>query len=832
MSIFMTSSVNIVKATDDSNSAGTAGKDWGSELITKAELQNSEGKSQSSFGKYEDIRAYWEFKTPTSGVHANDTMNVTVPEQLTITGDITEGQPIYDLTNGKQIGTATLKKGGDIGSGTVTITFNQEAETLSKNGPVSGSFYVSTNWNLNEVSTENPIHLDWNIKGTVTPDNPDYSMGTGTDTGTGNTPSPTEVLYKYGSYVGSGDTILWTVRVNYKGETIANASYKDTIGPNQELLTDQDHPIKVNSASTDSNGNLTNDTDNAFKDLKPAIAADKSTFTINFGNLEKTAIITYYTKITNPDNKSTSYANTGDLLSDHDEIQNITINQPTTTIGSDAKSTDEITSIMGHKIWKVPSGTAIPEKIVVDLNCNGKKKDSQTVTKDTNWSYVFYNLPKYDENGDAYHYTVSEEPVDGFIAITDPTNYDIKNVLPEMKVKKIWHDGNNYKNRPGSITVGVYDGNHKSYGTISLNDDNEWSNSLPISNADPYLYVSEIDQPYNYISTQTINNGNDYDKTITNTLAVPFTVTKKWVDDNASDRPESIQIQLIQLNKNNEPVGDPVTLDSNNKWTYTFKGLPLFDASDNEIKYSAKEISMPNGYKSNSSEVNYNKDKNLKLLSLSQVITNTLNSPTTPTTNQRSFTVTKRWNDDNDKDKLRPTKVEVQLTADGKNSGAPVILNEQNNWSYTWDKLDKQSNNTDIQYSVKEVTVPGYTSNLDVVDGGVQITNTHTPETTTNPDVPTTPTTPTTPTIPSVPNQTEHPETPLNPTGSNDQKTPGLPSNPLIPSTPSQPNTPVNSTDKKGSLLPQTGTKEAAGIYSLLGLLTLGFALYLFKKKI
>ena len=156
-------------------------------------------------------------------------------------------------------------------------------------------------------------------------------------------------------------------------------------------------------------------------------------------------------------------------------------------------------------------------------------------------------------------------------------------------------------------------------------------------------------------------------------------------------------------------------------------------------------------------------------------------------------------------------------------------MNEQNNWSYTWDKLDKQSNNTDIQYSVKEVTVPGYTSNLDVVDGGVQITNTHTPETTTNPNVPTTPTTPTTP---SVPNQTEHPETPLNPTESNDQKTPGLPSNPLVPSTPSQPNTPVNSTDKKGSLLPQTGTKEAAGIYSLLGLLTLGFALYLFKKKI
>ena len=56
------------------------------------------------------------------------------------------------------------------------------------------------------------------------------------------------------------------------------------------------------------------------------------------------------------------------------------------------------------------------------------------------------------------------------------------------------------------------------------------------------------------------------------------------------------------------------------------------------------------------------------------------------------------------KDGLRTEFIKVQLYADGKAEGEPVILDEANQWSYKWEKLEKNEDGELIVYTVEEVS--------------------------------------------------------------------------------------------------------------------------------
>ena len=72
-------------------------------------------------------------------------------------------------------------------------------------------------------------------------------------------------------------------------------------------------------------------------------------------------------------------------------------------------------------------------------------------------------------------------------------------------------------------------------------------------------------------------------------------------------------------------------------------------------------------------------------------------------------TVKKIWNDNHDEYGVRPSEIKVQLLANGSNYGDEITLNDSNSWQYTWSNLPISNNGTNITYSIKEVTVPGYT---------------------------------------------------------------------------------------------------------------------------
>ncbi|WP_303974465.1 Cna B-type domain-containing protein [Streptococcus merionis] len=98
-----------------------------------------------------------------------------------------------------------------------------------------------------------------------------------------------------------------------------------------------------------------------------------------------------------------------------------------------------------------------------------------------------------------------------------------------------------------------------------------------------------------------------------------------------------------------------------------------------------------------------------------------------------SVPVTKKWEDGDNQDGKRPENVTVQLYANGKAvDGQTVTLSDANNWTAKFENLAKTDDDgKEISYTVKEVDVNGYTSEVSGdVANGYTITNTHKPEVT------------------------------------------------------------------------------------------------------
>lgn len=87
--------------------------------------------------------------------------------------------------------------------------------------------------------------------------------------------------------------------------------------------------------------------------------------------------------------------------------------------------------------------------------------------------------------------------------------------------------------------------------------------------------------------------------------------------------------------------------------------------------------------------------------------------------------VTKKWEDANNQDGLRPTSITVTLWENRVKTNKTVVLNEANNWTASFTGLDPSK-----QYTVSEEGIPkGYTSEVTSnASKGFTITNTHTPE--------------------------------------------------------------------------------------------------------
>ena len=153
--------------------------------------------------------------------------------------------------------------------------------------------------------------------------------------------------------------------------------------------------------------------------------------------------------------------------------------------------------------------------------------------------------------------------------------------------------------------------------------------------------------------------------------------------------------------------------------TYTFK-IAEKAGSDTSIKFDTKTVTatvtvVDKGKGALEATVSYDDEKAFE---------NTY----TPAKTQVS--VKKVWKDENNQDGKRPTSVTVKLLADGQDTGKTLELNAANGWTGSFTNLDADKGGTPIQYTVVEVTVAGYTSEITGdAASGFTITNSYSPET-------------------------------------------------------------------------------------------------------
>lgn len=361
-----------------------------------------------------------------------------------------------------------------------------------------------------------------------------------------------------------------------------------------------------------------------------------------------------------------------------------------------------------------------PTKITINLLADGQKVDSKEVqaAADGTWTVEFTKLAKY-KAGKEIKYTVTEEAVAEYEStITDFTitnKYAPKAI--DYKVTKVWNDANNQDGkRPESVTVQLYkkvgdadpvavEGKKLTLTAKDKTDANTWVASftnLPQYEAGKEITYSikEVDVPAGYEASVT-------GQVVTNTHT-PETVvlsgTKVWKDNNNQDgkRADKVKVQIL----NGDKVVQEIEVSEATGWKFESKALPKYE-NGKEIKYTVKEVAV----KEYTSTVTTDKDGKY-------TVTNT-HAP-----EKTSVKGHKIWKDEENKDGIRPASITVKLLADGQDTGKTAVASEATGWTYEFTDLDRYKDGQAIEYSVVEVPVDGYTSEVE----GFNITNTHTPE--------------------------------------------------------------------------------------------------------
>lgn len=311
--------------------------------------------------------------------------------------------------------------------------------------------------------------------------------------------------------------------------------------------------------------------------------------------------------------------------------------------------------------------------------------------------YYFNNYYYYTD--DTYLYTKNGENYTLFSGsvLSNETYYIKKTIYPIGD--KI--SSNEYYETVSDTSIAQKDSKNNWYiesGNKKVINSTQTKDSNPVETA---INVNSTSWNNSDIKTYLGNNGKilaylEIDK-------IDLTVTKEWDDANNQDgiRPEAVTIELF-ANGNSLGENFIVQLNESNNWSYTYEGLPE-SREGNKISYTIEEINVKEGYAvsvNGSMETGYN-------------ITNSYNVAVL------DITVNKIWDDANNQDGKRPESVTIMLKANGEYLGDNynIVLNEDNNWTYTYQNLPKNKNGTPIEYSVDEEEVSQYET---VITGSIE----------------------------------------------------------------------------------------------------------------
>ncbi len=517
--------------------------------------------------------------------------------------------------------------------------------------------------------------------------------------------------------------------INYTWNEEDVEGYELTGNTTEEELTTLTNTYDIETTSSTVNKVWDDDDDNDGKrpeTITVKLTADDPSFedvtkTLSEDN-EWTATVTGLPKYMNNGENEVTYTWSEVSVPDGYTLEEPVVSGTTTTLTN--KHVPEKTEVPVKKIWDETNNTFgfdSPLSVKVNLLANGTKVRDVVLNANNEWKYVFEDLPKYD-NKEEITYLVEEEEVPDYDFslegnVTD--GFEITNTynpsLVPVKVTKTWNDNLDQDGkRDGSIIliltgkVGekvVYTSPETPV-TGSV-DDEKWYYTFEDL---PEKYHGE---PIKYSVTEKLPDGSVYtgenvsDVEIMNSYdpqTVSFNLTKIWDDDNDNDRvrPESITIHLLQ---DGVEIDKAVITEADN-WSYSKSGLPKYRDHGVLIKYTIEE-DVVEGYKP--PVISYTEGE--------EEITSTI---TNPHENEKaSLEIQKVWVDDNNKYKLRPKTITVQIFANGKLIRT-IDITESDNWRKVISDLNKYLQGEEIEYTIIELPVDGYSTTID----GYTITNT------------------------------------------------------------------------------------------------------------
>ncbi|MDO4778280.1 MAG: Cna B-type domain-containing protein, partial [Tissierellia bacterium] len=367
--------------------------------------------------------------------------------------------------------------------------------------------------------------------------------------------------------------------------------------------------------------------------------------------------------------------------------------------------------ISGQKTWEDANNQdgKRPASIKVNLLADGTLHETKTVTADNGWRYTFTNLPEF-KNGVAVQYTVTEEPVDGYTPTI--TGHDIKNThIPEViavEGKKFWEDAENQDGkRPESITVNVFDG-EKVVDTKVVTENDNWSyrfENLPKYKAGNRIIYSVFEEKVDDYESPTYRGFDIVNKRKPETVVIE--AIKKWKDANNQDgkRPEKVTVRLLADGQEIQSK----ELTENDNWRHSFIDLPKYKVGmvGKKINYEIVEDKVE-GYQAPKYD--------------GYIVTNT-RIPETVTIEGE-----KRWEDAENQDGKRPSKITVRLLADDVEIESKEVT-KADAWKYRFENLPKYkvgSQGEEVVYKIVEDAVEGYE---EPEYDGYNVINRRTPET-------------------------------------------------------------------------------------------------------
>lgn len=664
-----TEGIEYVQKTEDSHAGSVSTLNTISNIVDSITLTDSDGNVITEASQYTDIRVNIIFSLPNNLVSSGDKTTITLPSELKLESNLS-----FNVTNAS--GDIVAVAQTDISNNTVVLIYTAFVETHSD---ITGSLFFNSKIDnvIVEDNSTNSIYVDVEGEQIFVGDIHYENSGD----------NESEKFSKYSWFVNDEGTEIFNVlRVNPSGNSYSDVTIEDILKTEDFFYLQDTFTIKLGNWELDNNHIWQF---NEIEDITNQVLINfmDNNFSIHLGNIGNQEYqISYRTKSGHPPVNGESFKNYAKMTDNENIIREVETTRVYQSGGGEAdgynytvkihKENEKKESLAGAKFEVLRTSTGkIIGIIESDINGDG---EIAGLLKD---NYVLKEVEAPEG------YVISSETVD-----ISPEDFGADKTVRKTVVNKkqedsktsingskVWNDMNNrYGERPNKIIVNLL-ANGEKIDEKQVDSSNAWSyefTNLPKEKDGKNIVYTVSEEPVDNYITEIKGT------TITNTYSpVSIKGTKIWNDNNDSHRkrPNKITVNLLA---NGEHVESKIVTDSTD-WAYEFIDLPK-KSDGKDIVYTVTENAVENY----TTEID------------GFTIINTY-SP-----GNISGTVSKHWDDSNDKDGLRPDHIEIQLYANDEQKGQPIELNEKNKWTYTWKKLEAfDVNKNTIQYSIKEVNV-------------------------------------------------------------------------------------------------------------------------------